>query len=71
MVTTLRPIYRTPEKVETYLAALLQTIGRRAQTTVDFIVAPNARLSRELDYVIRMEPGVQAPETTLCNGKGS
>jgi transglutaminase-like putative cysteine protease len=39
--------------------------------TVDFAVNLNARLSREIGYVIRMEPGVQTPEETLRLKSGS
>jgi len=39
--------------------------------TVDFLVYLNQRLQREIKYLIRMEPGVQTPETTLANGSGS
>ena len=31
----------------------------------------NQRLQKDIAYLIRMEPGVQTPETTLVNGSGS
>ncbi len=37
----------------------------------DFLVALNQRLSRDINYLIRMEPGVQTPEETLARGAGS
>ncbi len=39
--------------------------------TIDFLVALNQRLQGEIDYVIRMEPGVQTCEQTLKLKLGS
>ncbi|MCU0832108.1 MAG: transglutaminase family protein, partial [Rhizobiaceae bacterium] len=64
-------IYRTPEPAGPLLAAYLQTIDRAPQRTVDFVVNLNARLSRDIGYIIRMEPGVQTPEETLQRRQGS
>jgi len=38
---------------------------------VDFLVELNQSLSRDIRYLIRMEPGVQTPEETLANKSGS
>ena len=38
--------------------------------TVDFVVDLNRRLAGEIQYLIRMEPGVQTPEETFERGSG-
>ncbi len=53
------------------LAALIKTIPSNPGKTVDFLVDLNQRLQREVRYVIRMDPGVQAPEETLALASGS
>ncbi len=53
------------------LRAWLDAVDVREQRTVDFLVALNQRLSREVGYIIRLEPGVQMPEDTLSLGRGS
>ncbi|MCB1490626.1 MAG: transglutaminase family protein, partial [Rhodobiaceae bacterium] len=64
-------IYRTPEPAGPRLSVFLDTVERSARNTVDFVVELNARLSHDIKYVIRMEPGVQTPEETLGIGSGS
>jgi uncharacterized protein (DUF2126 family)/transglutaminase-like putative cysteine protease len=49
----------------------LNSIDRTPIPAVDFLVAINQRLSQDIRYLIRMEPGVQAPEHTLDQGSGS
>ncbi|MDB5555845.1 MAG: transglutaminase protein, partial [Rhizobium sp.] len=64
-------IYIKPEPAGPELKAYLETIGRTPQKTVDMVVGLNARLQRDISYVIRMEPGVQTPEETLKAALGS
>ncbi|MBL8575757.1 MAG: transglutaminase family protein [Mesorhizobium sp.] len=64
-------IYREPEPVGSELAAFLATIDRTPRNTVDFLVELNARVQREIGYIVRMETGVQTPGETLSLAKGS
>ncbi|ARM13900.1 MULTISPECIES: DUF2126 domain-containing protein [Rhizobium] len=65
-------IYMTPEPAGPRLKALLPTLDwSPGQATIDMVVALNARLQRQIGYVIRMEAGVQTPEETLESATGS
>ena len=58
-----------PEGVQ--FDSLVASIDRSPQRTIDFLVALNRQLQERIDYVVRMEPGVQTPEETLTIGRGS
>jgi len=64
-------IYRRAEAAGPLLTAFLEGVAKSADRTTDWLVALNARIAREIGYVIRLEPGVQTPEETLETGKGS
>jgi uncharacterized protein (DUF2126 family)/transglutaminase-like putative cysteine protease len=64
-------IYRRAEAAGPRLAAYLDGIDRSEKGTVNFLVGLNAQLSRDIRYLIRMEPGVQTPEETLERASGS
>ncbi|MDJ0865019.1 MAG: transglutaminase family protein [Myxococcota bacterium] len=49
----------------------LASVDRSEAPTVDWLVSLNQRLSHEIRYLIRMEPGVQSCEETLERGSGS
>lgn len=63
--------YLEPEPPGELLKAYLARIGCEPQTTIDFLCDLNRNLERHVRYLIRMEPGVQAPEETLAKASGS
>jgi uncharacterized protein (DUF2126 family)/transglutaminase-like putative cysteine protease len=64
-------IYRTPEPAGPLLSAFLETVDRAPANTVSFLVGLNARVQREIAYIVRIETGVFSPEETLAARKGS
>ena len=52
-------------------AKYLAGISREPVPSIDFLVALNQRLSIDIRYLIRMEPGVQTPEESLDKASGS
>src|SRR5580704_7054570 len=66
----LEPYLRTKDcgvRFDDYVAE----IPRGPKQTTQFLFELNARLSRQISYLIRMEPGIQTPDETLKNGSGS
>jgi len=68
------------QELAPYLAALPATplfetyfaqVDRQPRRTIDFLVGINQKLQHDIQYLIRMEPGVQTPEQTLKNASGS
>ena len=53
------------------LRAWLDEVSLEPLPTNDFLVALNQRLERDIDYVVRLEPGVQTCEETLTLARGS
>ena len=64
--------FRKVEPPGPLLSAWLAKVDRSSkQRTVDFLVGLNARLQKDIGYIVRMEPGVQSCEETLRLAKGS
>ncbi len=64
-------IYRTPDPAGPLLQKFLDGVDRTPMNTVNFVTALNARIQREIGYIVRMETGVYSPEETLGAAKGS
>jgi uncharacterized protein (DUF2126 family)/transglutaminase-like putative cysteine protease len=69
LAAELRPYLETlpAPLLETYVANL----ACDERTTIALLCDLNRRLSREIAYHLRMEPGVQAPDDTLLSQSGS
>ena len=53
------------------LLALIADLRTSGMRTVDYLVEINRQLHQRIQYLIRMEPGIQTPEETLTLGSGS
>jgi uncharacterized protein (DUF2126 family) len=67
----LAPFLAKAEGLGGRFAAYLASVPREPMRTIDFIVAINQKVAGDIGYLIRMEPGVQAPEQTLELASGS
>ncbi|NQV99999.1 MAG: transglutaminase family protein [Rhodospirillales bacterium] len=63
--------YLQPEPAGPLFTDWLASLAPREGRTVEYLVALNQRLQGDIEYLIRMEPGVQTCEETLHSGKGS
>ena len=63
--------YLEKEPAGPRLRALVEELRRGDIRTVDYLVEINRRLSHDVKYLIRMEPGIQTCEETLAQGSGS
>jgi uncharacterized protein (DUF2126 family) len=53
------------------VAKWLTGVSRKRMRSVDFLVALNQRVQQDIEYTLRMEPGVQTAEDTLRLALGS
>lgn len=63
--------FRIKEAPGPMLRALLDSVPKGEQRTIDMLVALNRMVQTRISYIVRMEPGVWSPEETLGAGKGS
>ena len=63
--------YLSKEPAGPKLTEYLQSLPRKEQSIIDFIVALNQRLQGDIRYLVRMDPGVQSTEETLTLASGS
>jgi uncharacterized protein (DUF2126 family)/transglutaminase-like putative cysteine protease len=53
------------------LDAYVAEVSRATRNTNDFLVDLNRALNRQIEYLVRLEPGLQTPEETLEKRSGS
>jgi uncharacterized protein (DUF2126 family) len=63
--------YRSVDPVGPLLQTFLEKLPRETRGTISFLVDLNRRVRNEIEYVIRLDPGVQTCESTLEKGTGS
>jgi uncharacterized protein (DUF2126 family)/transglutaminase-like putative cysteine protease len=63
--------YRSVEPAGPLLQGFLGKFSREKRGTISFLVDLNRRVRNEIDYVERLDPGVQTCEQTLETGTGS
>lgn len=67
----LAPFRKRMPPTPRFAGYLAQVPPQDGQRTVDFLVALNTRVQRDIAYIVRMEPGVWTPDKTLAEGRGS
>ena len=70
----LTPYLQTDEygpELEAHVAAIRRALPAEGVQITEFIANLNRKLSQEIKYLIRMEPGVQTPQETLRARSGS
>lgn len=55
----------------TFFKKRLNAVNTKKQRINDFLVSINQELQKDINYLVRLEPGVQTPEETLESAKGS
>jgi uncharacterized protein (DUF2126 family)/transglutaminase-like putative cysteine protease len=63
--------YRWVDPADPLFQAFLGKLSREKQGTIGFLVDLNRRVRSEIDYVTRLDPGIQTCEQTLEKSSGS
>ncbi|QDT09535.1 DUF2126 domain-containing protein [Planctomycetes bacterium K23_9] len=63
--------YLEAEPITPLLQQWVKTLPTKSEKVIDFLVDVNRAAQAQVDYTVRMEPGVQTPEETLKIGSGS
>jgi uncharacterized protein (DUF2126 family)/transglutaminase-like putative cysteine protease len=63
--------YRWVDPADPLLQAFLGKLSREKQGTIGFLVDLNRRVRSEIEYVTRLDPGIQTCEQTLEKSSGS
>ena len=64
--------YLVTDPPGSHLAKWLQDFHRpQGEQTVPFLMSLNQQLQSQIEYVVRLEPGIQTPDETLALGRGS
>jgi uncharacterized protein (DUF2126 family)/transglutaminase-like putative cysteine protease len=70
LAVELTPFLRKDELTPAF-DSFVRAVDLTPRPTIEFLVALNLRVKRAVGYIIRLEHGVQSPETTLTLGSGS
>ncbi|MEM6472011.1 MAG: transglutaminase family protein [Planctomycetota bacterium] len=68
--TQLAP-YLVPDASTPRLEAWVDKLPKSSERMIDFLVEVNRIAQQDIDYTVRLEPGVQTPEETLEKARGS
>ncbi len=63
--------YLVLEPITPKVAHYLTQVNQQPQRTIDFLVGINRQVAGDIQYLIRLEPGIQTPEQTLELASGS
>lgn len=66
----LKPYLQTSKQDEAF-HMYMKSIDVKPRRTVEFLFDLNAKLQKDIKYLIRLEPGIQTPSETLIKGSGS
>ena len=63
--------YLEPLPAGPLVKKFLASIPTKKEVTIDFLTDLNRRVRTEVNYCVRLEPGIQTPEETLTKASGS